>query len=94
MKRVTIVAAVVVSLAGSAFAFTDDGRRFFSEFLNGFKEATAVVSTTGTGTFQAFISDDETEIHYLLTFRDLEGDVRQAHIHIGHPQNQHRPLAV
>jgi hypothetical protein len=31
MKRVTIVAAVVVSLAGSAFAFTDDGRRFFSE---------------------------------------------------------------
>jgi hypothetical protein len=52
------------------------------------KEAAAVVSTTGSGTFRASISDDETTINYTLTFRDLEGDVTQAHIHIGHPQNQ------
>ena len=82
------MAAVVIALAGSAFAFTDAGQRFFSEFLNGFQEATVVVSTTGTGTFRALINSDETEIRYLLTFRDLEGDVRQGHIHIGHPQNQ------
>ncbi len=47
----------------------------------------AVVSTTGNGSFQATVSRDGTEINYELTFRELEGDVRQAHIHIGLPQN-------
>jgi CHRD domain len=88
MKRITIMAVAVFAIAGTALAFTDDGRRQFREFLNGVKEATAVVSTTGTGTFRATINQDETEINYVLTFQDLEGDVRQAHIHIGHPQNQ------
>jgi CHRD domain len=88
MKRITIMAVAVFAIAGTALAFMDDGRRQFSEFLNGVKEATAVVSTTGTGTFRATINQDETEINYVLTFQDLEGDVRQAHIHIGHPQNQ------
>ena len=27
-------------------------------------------------------------IDYVLTFNELEGEVRQAHIHMGHPQNQ------
>jgi hypothetical protein len=88
MKRITIVAAAVFTLVGTGFAFTDEGSRRFSEFLNGFKEATAVVSTTGTGTFRATINRDGTEINYVLTFKELEGDVRQAHIHIGLPQNQ------
>ncbi len=88
MKRITTMAVAVFAIAGTAVAFTDGGRRQFSEFLNGLKEATAVVSTTGTGTFRATINHDETEINYVLTFQDLEGDVRQAHIHIGHPQNQ------
>jgi len=89
MKRITIAAAAVLTVAGTGVAFSDErGARFFREFLNGFKEAAAVVSTTGTGTFHAVISRDGTEINYLLTFKDLEGDVRQAHIHIGHPQNQ------
>jgi hypothetical protein len=79
--------ASVVVLAGTGYAFTESGARRFSEFLSGLKEAPAIVSTTGTGTFRATISRDETEINYTLTFKDLEGDVRQAHIHIGHPQN-------
>lgn len=87
MKRITIVAVAVFTVAGTGLAFSDEGIRRFSEFLNGIKEAPAVVSTTGTGTFHARINEDETEIDYLLTFQDLEGDVRQAHIHIGHPQN-------
>jgi hypothetical protein len=81
------VATAAFALAGTAFAFTDEGSRRFSEFLNGLNEAAAVVSTTGNGTFRATISRDETEINYQLTFKDLEGDVRQAHIHIGLPQN-------
>ena len=86
MKRIT-TAAVAVFVAGTGLAFSEEGFQRFSEFLNGVKEAANVVSTTGTGTFRAAINHDETAINYLLTFKDLEGDVRQAHIHIGHPQN-------
>jgi hypothetical protein len=88
MKRITIAATAVLVLAGTGLASTEEGGRRFREFLNGLKEATTVVSTTGTGTFRATINRDEDAISYLLTFKDLEGDVRQAHIHIGHPQNQ------
>ena len=89
MKRQTPwVVAVVFVLAATGVAFSDEGGRKFKEFLNGFKEAVKpIVSTTGTGTFSAEISKDGDEIHYKLSFRDLESDIRQAHIHIGHPQN-------
>jgi CHRD domain-containing protein len=87
MRRITFVATAVFALVGTGIAFTDEGSRRISEFLNGYNEAAAVVSTTGNGTFRATISRDETEINYVLTFKELEGDVRQAHIHIGHPQN-------
>jgi hypothetical protein len=88
MKRLTPwVVAVVFILTATGVAFSDEGGRKFREFLNGFKEAPAIVSTAGNGTFSAEISKDGDEIHYKLSFRDLESDVRQAHIHIGHPQN-------
>lgn len=86
MKRLIIAATAILAATTTAFAFSDEGGRRFREFLNGFKEAAAPVSTTGTGTFRATINKDETEIDYELTFENLEGDVRQAHIHIGHPQ--------
>ena len=87
MIRITLAAAAILAVAGTAFEFTDEGSRRFSEFLNGLNEAAAVVSTTGNGTFQATISKDGSEINYVLTFKELEGDVTQAHIHIGLPQN-------
>lgn len=87
MKRIIMVGAIVLAVTASGFAFSDDGSAKFREFLNGLKEAPAIVSTTATGTFQASVSKDGTEIDYVLTFQNLEGDVRQAHIHIGHPQN-------
>ena len=88
MTRSRLWTAAVFVLAATGVAFSDEGARKFKEFLNGINEATVVVSTTGTGTFTAEISQDGSEIAYELTFQDLEGDVRQAHIHIGHPQNQ------
>lgn len=87
MKRITIVTTAILVAAGAGLALADDGGRRIKESLNGFKEAAAVVSTTGTGTFRATINRDGDEIEYRLTFRDLEGDITQAHIHIGHPQN-------
>ena len=87
MKRITILAAAVFAVGATALVSTDEGGRRFREFLNGLKEAPNIVSTVAKGTFTAEISRDGTEINYTLTFDDLEGDVRQAHIHIGHPQN-------
>jgi len=87
MKKTMLTAAGLLACAATGYAFTDEGSRRFSEFLSGLKEAPAVVSTTGNGSFQATVSRDGTEINYELTFRELEGDVRQAHIHIGLPQN-------
>ena len=54
------------------------------EFLLGIQEV-PVVSTTGFGTFRAEIGKER--IEYKLTFHKLEGDVRQAHIHVGPKQN-------
>ena len=87
-RRRPWVAALLFVFVATGVAFSDQGARKFKEFLNGLKEAATVVSTTGSGTFSAEISKDGTQINYELTFSDLEGDVRQAHIHIGHPQNQ------
>lgn len=86
MKKIVIGTTAALAVTATAFAFSEDGQKF-REFLNGLKEAAAVVSTTGTGTFSATINPEETEISYELTFSNLEGDVRQAHIHIGLPQN-------
>jgi len=86
MKRFMTIAVALVATAGSGLAFSDDGSHF-KESLNGLKEAANVVSTTGSGTFEMTINKEETEIAYELTFQDLEDDVRQAHIHVGLPQN-------
>ena len=85
MKTIAIGTAAALAATATALASSDGGRRI-KEFLNGLKEAPAIVSTTGTGTFTATFNSEETEIKYELTFSNLEGDVRQAHIHIGHPQ--------
>jgi hypothetical protein len=86
MKRTAVLAAI---LAAGSVAIADDERdrgkrdgKDVSEFLLGVKEV-PVVSTDGFGTFRAEISKDEKRIEYKLTFRGLEGDVTQAHIHVG-----------
>lgn len=87
MKKITILAALLIAVAGTALATNDGDGQKFIEFLNGLKEAPQVVATTGTGTFRATISRDGSEIDYELTFHNLESDARQAHIHLGHPQS-------
>jgi hypothetical protein len=86
MKKLTITATAALTIAGAAIVFTDGGPRRIREVLTGLKEAPTIVSTTGNGTLELEISRDEQEIEYALTFSDLEGDVAQAHIHIGPEQ--------
>lgn len=61
-KKIHDGAVAVIATAGSGLTFSGDGISRFHESPNGLKEATAVVSTTGTGTFVATINQDETEI--------------------------------
>jgi hypothetical protein len=77
---------VLISIAGLAgvigLVVYAGGAKKLREFLIGFEEVPSL-STTANGEFHARISNDETEIQYELTYRDLEGDVQQAHIHLG-----------
>lgn len=50
--------------------------------LTGYEEVPAV-STTAGGEFQAKVSSDESAISWSLSYADLQGDVTQAHIHVG-----------
>ena len=52
--------------------------------LSGYEETPLALSTTGSGEFNARIID-ESAIEYELSYSGLEGNVTQAHIHVGSP---------
>lgn len=85
MKRIATFVTAGVLLGGATVVFTESGSSVIRERLTGIQEV-PVVSTTGRGTFRARINHEKQEISYTLTFQDLEGDVRQSHIHIGPEQ--------
>jgi hypothetical protein len=85
--RGRVKAAVAGALvAGAAVAGTvamADGGHGIREGLTGYQEDPLTLSTTGTGDFQASIKAKGDTIRYRLSYADLEGDVQQAHIHLG-----------
>ena len=81
MRRLVTSIAVIVLVSACSIAFAQ-GFKKISEFLTGYEEVPSV-STTGNGTFNARISNDESRIDWELSYSDLEGAVQQAHIHIG-----------
>jgi hypothetical protein len=52
--------------------------------LRGYEEV-PVISTAATGELRLKIRGSDNEIDYALSYEDLQGDVRQAHIHVGQP---------
>ena len=84
MRKLNLLAGLAVTpllyLASGVWA--DDDRHQFKARLHGFNEPPSI-SSTGSGEFRAKISPDETSFEYELSFQDLEGDVTQAHIHLG-----------
>lgn len=87
MRKIVFTGVALMCVVGSAVVLASSSRgSSIREFLTGVKEV-PVTSTTGNGTFHAEIDDDAQEIRYTLTFADLEGDVRQSHIHIAPAQN-------
>jgi len=82
MMRKLPVLIVVCFVSASAFVLAQSFK-FIHETLTGYEEAPNVLSTTGNGEFHARISHDDTRIQYQLSYSDLEGNVTQAHIHLG-----------
>lgn len=75
--------ALVAMLGAPALAVADETLK---ARLDGYQETPAAISTTGRGEFQAKINEDETEIEFKLSYRDLEGGAPSAaHIHLGRP---------
>jgi hypothetical protein len=51
--------------------------------LTGYEEDPLTISTPGSGRFSAHVDERAKEIKFKLSYEDLEGDVKQAHIHFG-----------
>jgi hypothetical protein len=83
------VAAAGIVGAGTMAVAADGGNR---EVLTGYEEVPAL-STPGNGEFRSSISRSRDEIRYTLSFRDLESDVTQAHIHFENRTNN-GPIVV
>lgn len=84
MKRSQDIAALIAGLAllaATGGALADDGRSV-SIRLKSFQEVPAV-SSAASGRFKAQLDEQASAIRYELSYSGLEGEVRQAHIHIG-----------
>jgi hypothetical protein len=81
-RRVQVAVGVAVVSIASVVGTTAlaGGGKEIRERLTGFEEV-PVVSTEANGKFSAEVRDDR--IDYKLRWEDLEGEVTQAHIHLG-----------
>jgi hypothetical protein len=83
--RVKLAVAVAVmgamAVAGTA-AVAGGGSKQFRASLDGYQEV-PVVSTTGNGQFRATVTQTGDGFAYRLSYAALEGNVLQAHIHLG-----------
>jgi hypothetical protein len=81
--------AGAVLLGIAAFAafptLADDGGNRFGGNLTGYNETPSTLSTTGNGRFDLLIDEGRDEVHWQLSYADLESAVTQAHIHLGRP---------
>ncbi len=83
-KRHAIPLVVMLAaLAAGSYALAGGASKKFDESLSGYQEDPLTLSTTGTGTFRAEVSNSGDEIDYRLRYSALEGNVLQAHIHFG-----------
>lgn len=77
MKVLPMLAAL--SLASAAPFAAADGNKFRMK-LTGYQEVPSV-STEASGEFEAVVGRNDTFIDFELSYRGLQGTVRQAHIH-------------
>ena len=78
---VIVAAPVIASAQGQGL--TEGKEPGIQAELTGYEE-NLTLSTTGTGSFKAVITNDN-EIVYELKYANLESDITQSHIHFGRP---------
>lgn len=84
MAAMLMVVGTVLAATGSGGSAVADNELDRSHVrLSGYEEDPLVLSTTGNGRFKLRIDLDKQEATYELSYLALEGDVTQAHIHIG-----------
>jgi CHRD domain len=77
----SLAATALLACAGSAFGHDSHNR--IDARLRGYDETPLALSTAAKGHFSASYDRSSGTISYDLSYHDLEGDVRQAHIHFG-----------
>jgi hypothetical protein len=86
LVAVAIGGAVLLTAAATttvANAGADGDSSSIRERLSGYQEDPLTLSTTGTGRFVAKVNTAAQEISYRLSYAALEGNVLQAHVHLG-----------
>jgi len=83
MKRYLYFAVIPVVLIIGVVIFAQRIGNF-AAFLNGYEEVPAL-STVARGDFRAEIGRDGSSVSWELSYSNLEGEVQQAHIHLGQP---------
>jgi len=80
-----VLVAAGTTLLVAAFATAGSGSHNIEakDGLSGYEETALTLSTTGHGSFEAKVSDDNSSFDWTLSYNDLEGTVTQAHIHFG-----------
>ena len=81
--RLALTVAVLAGLAVVVTTAIAGGGKAIREQLTGYEEDPLTISTSGKGTFHAWIDDSHQRIFYRLSYEGLEGSVTQAHIHFG-----------
>jgi hypothetical protein len=82
MKSLSIpVMVILLAAATAAGADAAKGRQVRAD-LESIQEVPAV-STAAHGSFRGTISNDGEELSFELGYEDLQGDVAQAHLHLG-----------
>jgi hypothetical protein len=90
---ISLTAASMVALLGTAMVSADSGRRDMKARLTGFQEVPAI-STQGTGALRLKVNDAGTTISFELTYANLEGGAASAaHIHFAQPGVNGAPIA-
>jgi hypothetical protein len=83
-RRLQLTAVVaVIAVLGVVGAALATGGRSVSERLSGYNETPLAISTAGSGKFEGSFARFGDSFRYRLSYRELEGNVTQAHIHFG-----------
>lgn len=75
--------AATALLVSASSVFAHDSHNRFETRLRGYDEVPSALSTPAKGHFSAHYDQASRTITYELSYRDLVGDVTQAHIHFG-----------